>query len=184
MTNSTVDNVIAAEINVPLDVTLARSDERWTLVIRRQFRQAPERIWEMLTEPDQLARWSPVVPDRPLTLPGPATCRENPGDEPINATVITADAPRLLVHHWGTDLLKWTITPSDDGSILELRQTFDDHSIASSYAGGWQICLGTLAANADASTHERVTGQRAIDYGWEQLRDFYHAEMEKMSAGE
>lgn len=34
--------------------------------MRREFPQSPERLWQMLTDPARLARWSPVVPDRAL----------------------------------------------------------------------------------------------------------------------
>lgn len=177
MTESTIDTIIAAEISKPLDVSLVPEADHWMLIMRRQFRQGPERLWEMLTDPAQLARWSPIVPNRSLSEPGPATCRENPDDEPIDAEVVTAEAPRLLVHRWGTDLLRWEITPGDGGTLLELRQTFADRGYASSYAAGWQICFGTLSANAIAG-HDRVVGQHALDYGWEQLRDVYDKELD------
>jgi uncharacterized protein YndB with AHSA1/START domain len=128
----------------------------------------------MLVDPAHLRRWSPVVPDRPLTSPGPATCRENPGDEPNDAEVLVVEPPHTLVHQWGDDLLRWTITPAEGGAVLELRQTFDDRAAAASYAAGWQVCLGRLAAEDD-SPRERVTGPRALDYGWPDLRERYDA---------
>lgn len=181
MTKSTIDNVVATEISTPLDVSLVPDADRWMLTLRRQFPQTPERLWEMLTDPAQLARWSPIVPDRSLTTPGPATCRENPEDEPIDAEVITVEPHRLLVHRWGVDLLRWQITPTDGGTLLELRQTFADRDYAGSYAAGWHVCFGSLSANASA-THDRVVGQRAMDYGWEQLRDFYDRELETVAS--
>lgn len=175
MTRTTPDKTITAEIAMPMDVTLEPDASRWTLVLRRRFRHSPDRLWRMITEPDRLARWSPIVPDRPLTAPGPATCRENPGDEPRDAEVIRVDPPRQLVHRWGSDLLRWTVIPETGGTTLELRQTFDDRSVASMYAAGWRVCFGTLAATHDGVDRERIVGMAAMDYGWQGLNDRYAA---------
>lgn len=166
------DEVIAEQIHAPMEVVLELEDDRWTLVMRRRFRHAPQKLWAMLTEPAGLARWSPIVPNRPLTEPGPATCRENPGDAPIDAEVLVADAPRLLVHRWGADLLRWTLAADGDHTILELRQTTGDRPGAVMLAAGWQVCLARLAAE-DGTDRERPTGQRALAYGWQKLHDEY-----------
>ncbi|MFG1922967.1 SRPBCC domain-containing protein [Cryptosporangium sp. NPDC048952] len=168
------DEVVFSEIHGPLDAVVERDETRWTLVLRRAFRHDAKRLWEMLVDPARLRKWSPIVPDRPLTSVGPATCRENPDDAPNDAEVLLVDPPHVLVHRWGTDLMRWTVTPSDDGCVLELRQTFDDRSMAPAYAAGWQVCLGRLAAEDDTD-RERVTGPRALDYGWPDLRDSYES---------
>lgn len=177
MTDPTPDERIAAEVRAPTEVALESDGARWTLVLRRRFRHDPERLWRMLTDPDRQARWSPVVTDRPLTEPGPATSRENPGDEPRDAEVLVADAPRLLVHRWGRDLLRWTIAPTQDGTLLELRQTFDDRAWGAALAAGWQVCLGALAATDDGIERERPVGQRAMAYGWQELHDRYEPDL-------
>lgn len=163
------DEAIVAQIHAPIEVLLELDESQWTLVMRRKFPHGPRKLWVMLTEPERLARWSPIVPDRPLTEPGPATCRENPGDEPIDAEVLVADEPRRLVHRWGPELLAWTIEPAEGGTILELRQTVHEPDFASRYAGGWQVCLGRLAAEEDGVEHERVVGERAWAYGCQEL---------------
>lgn len=177
MTHTTPDQTILLEIQAPVEATLERESTQWTLVMRRTFRHNPARLWHMLTDPDQLARWSPIVPDRPLTAAGPATSRENPDVEPVDAEVLVADAPRHLVHRWGSDVLSWTLVPdTDEGTTLELRQTFADRSVASMYAAGWQVCFGTLSATHDGVERERVVGMAAMDYGWESLNKRYAAE--------
>lgn len=165
-----------AEVQRPVDASLERAGERWVLVMQRRFEHPPERLWRMLTEPSELARWSPAVPDRPLTSIGPASCRENPGDDPVDAEVLVANAPRELVHRWGGHVLRWTVTPQGDGALLELRQTFDDRTFAAMLAAGWQVCFGRLAAE-DGTERERPTGERALAYRWEELRDNYEAEL-------
>lgn len=166
------DEEIAAQVRAPIEVLLELEDDRWTIVMRRRFPHGRQKVWAMLTDPAKLARWSPIVPDRPLTEPGPATSRENPGDDPADAEVLVADAPRRLTHRWGDDLLSWTLTPDGDGTVLELRQTTAERATAAMLAAGWQVCFGRLAAEDDTD-RERPTGRRALAYGWQELSDGY-----------
>lgn len=163
------------EVSRPIEASLERAGDRWVLVMRRSFGHPPERLWRMLTDPVELARWSPVAPDRPLTTTGPALSRENPDDEPLDAEVLVAEAPRELVHRLGGHLLRWTVTSDGNGTTLELRHTFDDGASASKYAAGWQVCLARLAAE-DGQKRERPTGMRAMAYGWEALNERYQSE--------
>lgn len=169
------DQRTTEEVWRPVEARIERAGERWVLVMQRSFGHPPQRLWRMLTDPAELARWSPVVPDRPLTTTGPASSRENPDDDPVDAEVLVADAPRVLVHRWGGDLLLWTVTANGEGAVLELRQTFDDRGSATLLAAGWQVCLGRLAAE-DGTERERPTGQRAMAYGWQALREHYESE--------
>ncbi len=168
------DDAIAAQIRAPIEVLLEMGEDGWTIVMRRRFSHGPRKLWAMLIEPERLARWSPIVPDRPLTEPGPATCRENPGDATVDAEVLVVDPPRLLVHRWGVDLLRWTLAPDGEGTVLELRQTTGESTAAAMLAAGWQVCLARLAAE-DGTDRERPTGQRAMAYGWRELHDEYQS---------
>ena len=157
----------------PVAAELARDGERWVLTMRRLLRHAPERVWPMLTEPERLARWSPFVPDTAIRAAGPATARENPGDPPREAEVLTFDPPHELMHRYGDDVLRWTLVAEDDGTLLTLEHTLDGAQPASWLASGWHICLGTLAAIEVDDKVGRVVGNDAMDYGWEKLRDAY-----------
>jgi uncharacterized protein YndB with AHSA1/START domain len=175
MTDRQRDEAISGEVHAPVEVNLLQDDSEWTPVMRRTFPHDVHRLWEMLTEPELLAQWSPVVPDRVLDSVGPATCRENPGYEPVDAEVLIADAPRKLVHRWGTEVLSWTVFRTEDGSELELRQTLSDHLQTYLLAAGWQVCMARLAVPDDGMDHECATGQRALAYGWEALAEHYRS---------
>ena len=125
MTDTRITHEIEAN---PVAAELARDGDRWVLTMRRLLRHAPERVWPMLTEPERLARWSPFVPDRTIEATGPATARENPGDPPREAEVLTFDPPHELVHRYGDDVLRWTLVAEDDGTLLTLEQTLDGAS--------------------------------------------------------
>ena len=157
----------------PVSATVTEEDGRWTLEMERRLRHSPDRVWPMLTEPGRLARWSPFVPDRVLDSLGPATARENPDDEPQNAEVLVLDPPRELVHRWGDDLMRWTLEPDGEGTLLSLHHTIAEGPDAGMIAAGWHICFGTLAALEQDDTVGRVVGDAASAYGWEKLRDAY-----------
>ncbi|MBD8060011.1 SRPBCC domain-containing protein [Cellulomonas sp. JH27-2] len=176
MTQQDRDEQVAAAVHEPIEARVARDGATWTLVMRRHFRHRPALLWRMLTEPELLVRWSPIVPDRALTTPGPATSRENHEDDPVDTEVLAVEAPRELVHRWGADVMRWTITPAPDGAVLELRQQLGDRASAAALAAGWQVCLGRLATE-DGSDRERATGRRAMAYGWQELHDRYRTEL-------
>jgi uncharacterized protein YndB with AHSA1/START domain len=173
-THSDVDGTVMAAVETaPVEARLEERDGRWVLTMERALAADPARVWAMITDPERAARWSPCVPDRPLTSVGPATARENPSDEPMDAEVLEVDPPRLLVHRWDAHLLRWSITPDGDGSILRLEHAFDVRSEASEYGAGWHICLAVLTAQVSGHETGRVTGDRARDYGWPELNERY-----------
>lgn len=153
--------------------------ERWTLVMRKDFAQPAERIWEMLTCPAQLARWSPIVPYRVLDTVGAASCVEHPGDASRDAEVLDADTPRRLVHRWGSDVLMWSLAPEGEGCRLELRQIIGSPEHLSLYAAGWHVCFGPLSIAAGGGSCERVVGDRAWAYGFQRILDGYRASLAK-----
>jgi uncharacterized protein YndB with AHSA1/START domain len=157
------------------DATLEKTDGRWVLTMSRDLRHPVERVWPMLTEPERLAQWSPVVPDRPFTTVGPATAQEQPAAPRVDAEVLVCEPPRELVHRWGDQLLRWTLEPTPEGSRLTLAHTFDERDGGAVFAAGWHICLATLAARLDGHDVTRVVGEDATAYGWDDLRGRYDA---------
>ena len=39
-----------------------KDGENWTLVLVRDLRNPPEKVWRALTEPDHLREWGPSMP--------------------------------------------------------------------------------------------------------------------------
>jgi uncharacterized protein YndB with AHSA1/START domain len=167
---------VAAEIAAhDAEAVLTEVAGRWVLTMTRVLRQPAPRVWPMLTEPAQLARWSPVVPDRALTSVGPAIARETSDQPGVDAEVLVCDPPRELVHRWGGHLLRWSLAPASGGCRLTHEHTFDTRAEVGMYGAGWHLCLAVLVGVLDGHDVERVVGARASDYGWEGLRDRYDA---------
>ena len=151
---------------------------RWVLRMTRELPHDVERVWTKLTEPEELRKWSPVVPDRPLTSVGPAKAREDPDQEAVDAEVLVNDRPRELAHRWGPHVLRWTLEPTASGCLLTLEQTVDRPAESALFAAGWHLCLAVLVGLLDGHDVERVVGSRAYDYGWGSLEAQYRESLE------
>lgn len=157
----------------PLQATLEDRDGRWVLTFTRDLAHSADAVWPWLTEPDRLRRWSPVVPDRTFDSVGPAQSRENPGDDPVDGTVVAVDPPHELVHKWGPDLLRWRLESTGTGCRLTLEHQMAERGNEAENAGGWHICLDVLTGNLDGTNPERAVGEAAMDHGFPGLRDGY-----------
>lgn len=143
------------------------------LTLTRLLPVAQDVAWEHLTRPELLVTWSPVVPDRPLDAAGPATSRENPSDEPVDASVADVRAPWFLEHAWGDERLAWQLAPSGEGTQVNLVHEVTDPTQVAAMAAGWHLCLTVLEARLAGRDAQRCVGQDALAHGWEQLRDRY-----------
>lgn len=171
-----IDPRIRAQIDAhETTATFTRTDERPAVRLEWTLPVTPVLAWELITDPAQLARWSPIVPDRPLTSTGPANAREHEGEDPVDAEVLTADRPHDLVHRWGSDLVTWRLEEADGATRLTLETTVGDREMAAMTAAGWHVCLATLSALTGGADVPRVVGEEAMAYGFESLRDRYAA---------
>ncbi|MFD2673733.1 hypothetical protein [Gulosibacter bifidus] len=129
----------------------------------------PQTVWGYITQPDQLLKWSPIVPDRPLTEVGEAMTQETPDADALRADVLSVDPGHELVHRWGDDVITWRLS----GDRLECINQLAIPEMASYNAAGWQICFGILAATLEGETHDRIVGKTAMEYCWPELQARY-----------
>jgi uncharacterized protein YndB with AHSA1/START domain len=153
------------------------SHGRTTIVMTWDFRQGAASVWSMLTNPSKLRTWSPYTADRDLSQVGRVVLSMIMGGEAsdieIPSVVLVADAPRLLEHSWGTDMLAWRLTPVGAGCRLTLHQTLADSSMASGNAAGWHLCLDVATAVLAGKRVEPVRGAEAMNHGWAELNEGY-----------
>jgi uncharacterized protein YndB with AHSA1/START domain len=159
----------------PADVRAEPTDEGATLVFVRDLPHPLEAVWAALTDPDQLDEWAPFSADRDLGSPGPAvlTLISAEGTEAQPATVRRAEPPHLLEYTWGTDLLRWELSPLGGGTRLTLRHTIADRSLLPMVAAGWHLCLDVADLLLAGDPVGPIRGAEAKDFGWPQLRDAY-----------
>src|SRR5580693_1130528 len=81
-----------------------KDGEKWTLVLVRELRHSPEKVWQALTDPAQLREWAPFDADRSLGTSGTTvklTTVGTPAPHVSETTIARADAPRELEYNWG-----------------------------------------------------------------------------------
>src|SRR3982751_1393194 len=82
---------------------IEKNGDAWTLVLVRDLRHAPAKVWKALTEPEHLREWAPFDSDRSLGAAGTAklTTVGAPSPHVTEGQVKRADAPKLLEFTWG-----------------------------------------------------------------------------------
>ena len=144
-----------------------------TLSLQTRLPAPPDTVWTAIIDPARTTKWSPIVPDRVLDSIGPATTRENPGDDPVDCTVLECVPGFRLAHRWGSDTVSWQVAPDADGTVLLLVQELADPVQAADMAAGWHICLTMLGLQLQGADVPRCVGADAVTAGWESLRDRY-----------
>lgn len=126
-------------------------------------------LWALLTDPGELARWSPYVPDRTITSIGNLTAKERESDTPYDSRIIEYEPLDSLAHTWGDDVVRWVL----DDESLRCEMTLARPEFASYYAAGWQVCLAVLQALLEGEEQERTVGEDAMRHGWIELQEHY-----------
>ena len=147
-----------------------KDGEKWTLVLVRELRHPPAKVWQALTDPAELSEWAPFDADRNLGAPGPVKLSTVGAPKPhVAETVVKrAEAPRLLEYTWSGDL-RWELEPLGGGTRLTLWHNIDRRYIAWG-AAGWQICFDVLDRLLAGERLGRIVGPEAMKVeGWQRL---------------
>lgn len=167
MTASDIDQRIA---DLPVAVDLTED----AVILEVDLSGTAEQIWAHVTDPELLATWSPIVPERPLTEIGPMLSRESPDADPVTTDVLATAGDHALSHRWGDDVLEWLV----DEARLTLMMKVAAPQYAPTYLAGWQVCLAVLDARLEGLDQARIVGREALEHGWEELRARYAEELD------
>ena len=119
-----------------------KDGEKWTLVLVRELRHPPDKVWQALTDPAQLREWAPFDADRSLgdgRRHGEAHHRRSATPHVSETTVTRADAPNLLEYNWGGYDMRWKLEAAGGGTRLTLWTNIDRRYISMG-AAGWHVC--------------------------------------------
>jgi len=151
-------------------VRVIKNGEKWTLILVRELRHSPEKVWQALTDPAHLRQWAPFDADGNLGAVGSTvhlTWVGNPAR--IETTVTQSDPPRLL--EFGD--IRWELEPSVDGTRLTLWHKIDRRFVAWG-AAGWHICFDVLVQVLSGIAVARIAGADAVKSDtWQRLKDEY-----------
>jgi uncharacterized protein YndB with AHSA1/START domain len=142
-----------------------KDGEKWTLVLVRELRHSPEKVWKALTDPASLREWAPFDADRSLAAVGPVRLSTvgTPAPQVSETQVTRAEAPNLLEYRWGDNDMRWQLEPLGDGTRLTLWHNIDRGFIAMG-AAGWHICLDVLDRLVADEPIGRIVGGEAMKF--------------------
>ena len=152
-----------------------KDGEKWTLILVRELRHSPDKVWQALTDPAHLREWAPFDADGRMDTAGTTvtlTTVAAPKPHVTEATVMRADPPRLLEYNWGDHHLRWELEALAGGTRLTLWTNIGRRFIAMG-AAGWHICFDVLDHLLSGSPIGRIVGGEAMKFGWQRLNAEY-----------
>ena len=153
-----------------------KDGEMWTLVLTRELRHKPEKVWRALTEPAHLREWAPFEADRNLDKAG-TTVKFSwvgaPSSRDSEIKITRADAPKVLEYNWGDANTRWELEPFAGGTRLTMWHALDRRFIAMG-AAGWHICFDVLDRLLSGIPIGRMAGAEVMKFeGWQRLHKEY-----------
>jgi len=147
-----------------------KDGEKWTLILVRELRHSPEKVWQALTDPAQLREWAPFVADGSLGTVGATVNLTWVGTpKPLETKVTRADAPEVL--EYGD--MRWELEASGGGTRLTLWHKIDRRFISWG-AAGWHISFDVLDRLLSGTPIGRMVGGDAMKLGgWQRLTAEY-----------
>ena len=160
----------------PASAEVRKEGENWTLVLVRELRHAPEKVWQAITEPAHLREWAPFDADRSLGAAGATvklTTVGAPSPHVTETTITRAEPPRLLEYNWGGGDVRWELAASGSGTRLTLWANIN-RGFISMGAAGWHICLDVLDHLLGGDPLGRMAGMEVMQFsGWQRLNGEY-----------
>ena len=148
---------------------IEREGDNWTLVLVRQLRHSPEKVWAALTDPAQLREWAPFDVDSSMDKVGTVKLTWVGAPGPMDTKVTRVEPPNLLEY----DGTRWQLEESGGGTRLTLW-TKIPRGFISMGAAGWHIAFDVLDHLLGGTPIGRLSGPAAMHFaGWQRLNAEY-----------
>jgi uncharacterized protein YndB with AHSA1/START domain len=155
---------------------IRKDGEKWTLILVRELRHTPEKVWQALTDPAHLREWAPFDADGNLGTAGTTvklTTVGAPTPRVTETTVTRADVPKLLEYNWGEFDIRWELEDFGGRTRLTLWTNIGRRFISMG-AAGWHICFDVLDRHLSGNPIGRMAGPEAMKFGgWQRLNAEY-----------
>jgi uncharacterized protein YndB with AHSA1/START domain len=147
-----------------------KDGEKWTLILVRELRHPPAKVWRALTDPVHLREWAPFEVDGSLdTVGSTVNLKWASTARVIETRVMRADAPKVLEY---SDI-RWELEAVGGGTRLTLWHSIDSRFISWG-AAGWHICFDVLERLLAGEPMGRIVGAEAMKFdGWQRLNAEY-----------
>ena len=155
-------------------VQVKKDGEKWTLILTRQLRHAPERVWEALIDPEHLREWAPFDVSGGLQEGNTVRLTWSGTGTTTEVKVTRVHAPSVL--EFGD--IRWELEPAAGGTLLTLWHSIDRRYISWG-AAGWHICFDVLDRMLGGNPISRIAGANAMKLaGWKRLTAEYAAQFQ------
>jgi hypothetical protein len=146
-----------------------KDGDQWTLILVRDLRHSPEKVWQALTDPAHLPEWAPFDVEGTLGAVGTVKLTWVGTPTAVETRVTRADAARML--EYGD--IRWELEALGGGTRLTLWHNIDRRFISWG-AAGWHICLDVLDRLLADEPIGRIVGPEAMKFsGWQRLTGEY-----------
>ncbi len=146
-----------------------KDGEKWTLILVRELRHSPEKVWQALTDPAHLREWAPFEVDGSMGTVGTVQLTWLGAPKPLETRVTRADAPKVLEYND----TRWELESFAGGTRLTLWTKLDRRFISMG-AAGWHIAFDVLDHLLSGTPIGRIAGGDAVKFsGWQRLNAEY-----------
>jgi uncharacterized protein YndB with AHSA1/START domain len=161
----------------PVGVQIHKSEAlNWELVVVRELRHSPEKVWLAITDPEHLREWAPFDADKSLATAGvnvKLTTVNAPQTHITETRIMRAEAPHFLEYMWGANPMRWELEPIPGGTRLTLSTAINRNFITMG-AAGWHVCLDVLDHLLAGDPIGRLVGTDTMKFsGWQRLTNEY-----------
>ncbi len=144
--------------------------DKWTLILVRELRHSPEKVWQALTDPVHVREWAPFVVDGSLDTVGAKVNLTWVGNPIPQETEVTRADPAEALEYGD---IRWELEASSDGTRLTLWHKIDRRFISWG-AAGWHIAFDVLDRLLSGNPIGRIAGPDAMNFaGWQRLKAEY-----------
>lgn len=134
------------------------------LRFERRFKHPVEKVWQAITEPQEMAHWFPAAVETELRVGAPMTFTfpdAAPLDGARGGEILELDPPKVYAFRWNKDVLRFELVPDGEGCVMYFSQTLGGGGLGRLAAGrnaaGWDHCLTALDAQLDGREAEPFT---------------------------
>jgi uncharacterized protein YndB with AHSA1/START domain len=156
-----------------MTATLHTHEGQATLRFERRIPHPQERVWQAITDPDELKEWFPaaVIYEPRVGAPMQFDFGGAAGQDVWPGEVVAWNPPRAFAFRWGEDELRFELSPVDDGTLLVFTHSFEHQpGKAARDAAGWEACFEAFDALLQAAP------RRPGDFDWAGHHERYLAE--------
>jgi uncharacterized protein YndB with AHSA1/START domain len=147
-----------------------KQGDKWTLILVRELRHSPEKVWQALTDPAHVREWAPFDADGSLAAVGATVNLTWVGTSVAQKTTVKrAEACEVL--EYGD--IRWELEAIAGGTRLTLWHNIDRRFVSWG-AAGWHVAFDVLDRLLSGSPISRIAGSEAMKFaGWQRLTSEY-----------